>query len=478
MNCIPAAIGQVEVIEPAGASLTAACVSPAWQFTFVILASLSVSGCASYLAEPLPQAPAAAPQRPLDAPRLRIAARELHRTSRPPVRIDLSDGLDPDEAAVLAVLLNPDLVAARDAHGEAEMQLLIAGILPNPVLGAGINHPYGRGSAGTANVFNLSLGMDLKPFVARTARRNAAEAAVQEVDLGIAWQEWQVAQEARLLVVRLSWLRRRGKLAQDELDFMQQATDSTIAASRAGDATLEQIGVQRASLEGARRALNELEQAAVETESALRALLGNPTLDELEVSTSSSSPELDTPRFDIDACLEGRLDLAALRRGYQAGEEQLRAAVLEQFPAVTIGVAYQRNEVALNFIGGFVNVELPVFNRNQGLVKLGEATRRRLEHEYDARVANARGDLKRLFRFSSLVRRQLPEIEQSIAPLAEIELREREAVSRGDIPRLSYQVVRSALFAQRLQAAVISQALAEAGVGVETTCGGDAGRLP
>jgi hypothetical protein len=51
-------------------------------------------------------------------------------------------------------------------------------------------------------------------------------------------------------------------------------------------------------------------------------------------------------------------------------------------------------------------------------------------------------------------------------------------VSRGDIARLSYQVVRSALFDQRLQAAVISQALAEARVGVETTCGGDAGRLP
>jgi hypothetical protein len=111
------------------------------------------------------------------------------------------------------------------------------------------------------------------------------------------------------------------------------------------------------------------------------------------------------------------------------------------------------------------------------LVKLGAATRRRLQHEYDARVASARGEIDRLSRFILLVARQLPDVQRSIPPLAEIELRERQAVTRGDVARLSYQVVRSALFDQRLQEAVISQALAEARVGVQTTCGGDAGRI-
>ncbi|MEO6600681.1 MAG: TolC family protein [Polyangiaceae bacterium] len=436
---------------------------------------IGLSACSSYRAEPLPRAPLAAPRRPLDAPRLRVARRELHRPVDTSVPIDLSDGLTPDEAAVIAVLLNPDLIAARDAHGEAEAQVLIAGILPNPVLGAGIDHPFGPGSAGTSNALNLSLGLDLKPFIARSARRRAAAAATDQVDLGIAWHEWQVAQQARLLVVRLGWLRTRVQLAADEVDFNQRAVEAASSATHAGDATLEQLGVQRAALESVRRTLNQLEQAESETEGSLRALLGNPALDRLDV-VEPTAPRAAEP-VDLELCLAARLDLAALRLGYQAGEEQLRAAVLEQFPAVTVGVAYQRNEVALDFIGGFVNVELPVFNRNQGMVKLGEATRRRLEHEYDARAAGARADVERLFRFSALVGRQLPEVEQSIAPLADIELREREAVSRGDIARLSYQTVRSALFEQRLQAATIGQALDEARIGVETTCGGDVRRL-
>ena len=178
--------------------------------------------------------------------------------------------------------------------------------------------------------------------------------------------------------------------------------------------------------------------------------------------------------MSVDACLEGRLDLAALRSGYEAGEERLRAAVLDQFPAVSVGVAQQRNEAALNFMGAFVNVALPVFDRNQGPVKLGYATRRRLEHEYAARVVGARGDLERLLRFSAVLLRQLPVIQRSIPSLEEIELKERAAVGRGDVERLSYQTVRSALFDQRLQAAAVAQALAEARLGLETTCG----RLP
>jgi outer membrane protein TolC len=117
-------------------------------------------------------------------------------------------------------------------------------------------------------------------------------------------------------------------------------------------------------------------------------------------------------------------------------------------------------------------VGLPLFDRNQGAVELSAATRTRLDHEYAARVAGARSELDQLLRFSALVAHQLPEVQESIAPLEEIELKERNAVARGDINRLSYLAVRTGLFDQRLQAAALSQALAEARIGVETTCGG------
>jgi outer membrane protein TolC len=177
----------------------------------------------------------------------------------------------------------------------------------------------------------------------------------------------------------------------------------------------------------------------------------------------------------LDACLAHRLDLQALRRGYVAGQERVRQAVLEQFPDIVVGVHYQRNETALQFIGGFVSFELPLFNRNQGSVAIGRATRQRLRFEYDARVASTRADLRRLRRLSALLRRQLPEVKASIPGLTNIEQQERAAVARGDLDRLSYQTVRTALFNQRLEQANLSQALAEAEVGLQTACGGPLG---
>jgi hypothetical protein len=83
----------------------------------------------------------------------------------------------------------------------------------------------------------------------------------------------------------------------------------------------------------------------------------------------------------------------------------------------------------------------------------------------------ARAELQRLLRFSSLVARQLPLAHGSIAPLETLEMQERAAVMRGDIDRLSYQTVRTALLDQRLQEAALSQALAETHVGLQTACG-------
>lgn len=433
------------------------------------LLSFCLAACAGYRTEPLAPPPQAAPERPLDEPRLRVRAGELRGRAAPAVRIDLADGLDPDEAAVLAVLLDPDLVAARDARGVAKAQIIDAGILPNPVLGVEVDHPYGANAAGTSEVLNLSLSLDLKPLFARSAHRDAARAGLDQIDLGIAWQEWQVAQHARLLVVQLEWLRRRVKLAREDLAFEEKTATALDHATATGDVTLGQVGVQRASLESVRRTVDDLEQAAIDAESQLRALLGNPHVARIDVPEPQTAKGAPAP--DTSECLHRRLDLQALERGYQAEEASVRAAVADQFPDLVVGIAHQHNESSLNFIGAFVNIGLPIFNRNQGRVALARATRLQLQHEYDARVAGARADLDRLSRFSALVARQLPEVHAAIAPLEKIELQERGAVVRGDVDRLSYQIVRTALLDQRLQEAALSQALAEAQIGFDTTCG-------
>ena len=436
-----------------------------------LVATLLLCACASVHEEPLRSLSAAPADPELESPRLWAHASEIDHPPLPPLKADLSDGLSPDEAAVLAVLLDPQLVAARSEHDIGKAQLLDAGVLPNPVFSLAIDHPFGSGSAGATNKGDLSLSIESRALISRGARRAAAQASLEQIDLGIAWQEWQVAEQARLLTVRLGWLRRRLQLSRDELAFAQKTTSALEVASAAGDTTLEQVGVARASLESVRRTVNELEQEEVGTEGDLLALLGEPGRKRIEVSEPSA--EAGTAGAVMwDACLPQRLDLLALQRGYHAEQERVRQFVLEQFPNVTAGVHYERNESALHFIGGFVSFELPVFDRNQGNVAIGRASRTQLRRDYDARVASARADLSRLSQLAALLRRQLPEVHASIAPLEAIEQAERDAVSRGDVDRLSYQTVREALLEQRLQEANISQALAETEVGLHATCGG------
>jgi hypothetical protein len=405
----------------------------------------------------------------LDKSPARVTARYWLTAQIETLVVDLGNGLSPDEGAVLGVLLNPDLVVERDGRGVSRAQIISAGMLPNPVLGAEYDHPYGPGSEGTTDVLNLSLAFDLKPLFARSARQASARAEYAQIDLGIAWQEWQVAQRARLLVVRLQWLRLRTELARDELEFQDHVASTLNKATAAGDATLGQVGVQLASREAVRRSLHDLERTALETEGELRALFGGLRLPYIEVA--APKPAQRPAHHDVTACLANRLDLAALVQGYDAQEASVREAVAEQFPDLSVGVTHQHNEGGLNFMGAFVNIGLPIFDRNQGKVSLARATRLRLRHEYSARVLATRADLEQLEKLAELSVVELREVEVAIPTLEKIELQERDAVVRGDLDRLSYQTLRASLFDQRQQQAALSQALAETEVGLTTACG-------
>ena len=293
---------------------------------------------------------------------------------------------------------------------------------------------------------------------------------------GLAWQEWQVAQAARLEAVRVACLRKRLEVARAEIDFLATGASNLERALARGDAGLPALGVQRAALESARQIHRELERAEASSESALLAQLGMPPDHRLEVSfpdaSGTPSATLVALRAETGECLARRLDLEALRSAYDAQEARLRQAVLEQLPAVSVGVSSQRDESQIHFLGGFVSASLPVFDHSQGRIALAEATRTRLAREFEARVSVAHHEIDALARALELGRRQLGEVERALPELAQLEASERAAADRGDVERSAYQAVRSALFDLRLTLESIAQAQAETSIGLELACGG------
>jgi cobalt-zinc-cadmium efflux system outer membrane protein len=442
-----------------------------------IAAAVAVAfwGCSSYQPAPLPDLEAVAEASSLEAASQRAEELAASNPLLREIRIDLSDGLSPEEAGTLATALNPDLQALRRQSAEAEADLLAARILPNPEISGEASDPHGAGSAGLTTAYNLVVSLSTRTLLTRAARVGAARAGLQEVDLGNAWQEWQVAQKARLEALRLAWLRHRLAIASEELGLETAAAELLEGALASGDTTLTQVGVQRAALEKVRAAVAELEQAEAQSRGALAALLGDADLTGVEL-VRAPLPSTFAPRESVAAvlprCLGNRLDLAALRQGYRAQELRLRQAILEQIPDVTVGFIASRDEARLKFLGGMVSVGVPVFDRNQGRVARERATRDRLAAEYRARALAVRATLHGILEMLAVIEKRLPELRDSIQPLAEIEAAEREAALRDDVDRLSYQTVRLALLDQRLLIASLSQARQEAVIGLDTACGG------
>ena len=103
----------------------------------------------------------------------------------------MSNGLSPDEAAILSVIASPKLRAIRDQKGLAAAQLLQAGILPNPQLSYGLDIPTAGATGGTVTAFNFGLNWEITSLISRGANRAAAQANAASVDLDTAWPAWQ-----------------------------------------------------------------------------------------------------------------------------------------------------------------------------------------------------------------------------------------------------------------------------------------------
>jgi len=91
----------------------------------------------------------------------------------------------------------------------------------------------------------------------------------------------------------------------------------------------------------------------------------------------------------IETLPKRRPDLVALQLGYQAADQDVREAILGQFPAFTIGPGGGWDTSRVYSMGPVISMDLPIFNRNQGKIASARATRVRLRADYQARLDDA-----------------------------------------------------------------------------------------
>ena len=356
------------------------------------------TGCAHYAPLPLPTSAGLAPD---------IAT-----------LIDTADQGTPlsvDQVMVLALATNPDLKAVRARRGIAEAQLLQSGILPNPSI-SGALLPLISG-AGSVPAWSFGISQDIKALITYRSRKRAAGYGISQVDADILWQEWQTAGQARQLAADLILSQRSRASYAEAYRLLADRNAKVETALAAGNATLITVAPDRIALQAARSALDALDQRILAQRHQLNALLGLTAGADVKLATTIDLPPFDGAaiRAMLTTLADRRPDLLALRMGYAQSDEQVRQAILSQFPDLVLGASIASDNAKVVNGGPNISVGLPIFDRNQGNIAIASATRSQLNAEYAARLAAATGQIDAM----------LAEIEQMDTQLA---------IARRDLP--------------------------------------------
>ncbi|MGC8763988.1 MAG: TolC family protein [Acidobacteriota bacterium] len=391
-----------------------------------------------------------------------------------PVRLDPTEGFTPEEAAVVAVLTNPGLRAVRDQRSLARAQAIQAGLLPNPVASFGQDKPVGGATAGTVTGYATQVGFDLTSLLTYSLRKEAAAAQAQAVELDVAWQEWQVAQAARMTALHVLALDREIPLAREAEAGARRILEAVERAARSGAASgAEEAGARSAWLQAHDR-VSLLEQERSRERQTLNQLLGLPPGETVALREGPAADEA-SPLPDEASLVEGlgerRLDLLALKKGYESEDKQLRIAIRSQFPGIGIDLSHARDTGNVVTNGYGVAIALPLFDRNQGRIAYEEATRRQLYDEYGARLFSARAEVAQILSDLRFVKERLSASRQALTSLKATAEGFEKAAEKGEAGLPSLEQAREAYLAQAIEAVRLGAEEADLRLALEIASG-------
>jgi len=447
---------------------------PQVRFFRLLFFLIPLSGCASY--QPLPLSHASVQQR-LRTPAakaLQVAAEQLHHPLLAPVPLNFRSGLGPDQAAILAVILNPKLRADRDRRGLAAAQLIQAGIIPNPTIGYTRDFVTGGNTAGAVTAFGFTGSWDTSALVSHGAKVAAARANVQAISLDVAWTEWQTAVAAKLALYRVVALEAELVRAKQIASDQQQTVDTLQAAVDRHEKSVLDLAAAQASREDARATVLTLEQERDRQRLELKKAVGVLPETELPIEQSVAIPSaLPLPsEGELVADLENRrLDLVGLRQGYQSQEQTVRAAVLAQFPKVVLGFSRASDLTNVHSAGFGITIDLPVFDRNQGNIAIETATRQKLFDEYAARLFEAHSDIATAVADIRSLNRQVAAAEAALPVLQHLVDIAKEASDQGAADVLGYFQAKTNLNQKSLQIIKLKQQLVDSRIALELASG-------
>ncbi len=405
---------------------------------------------------------------------LRVPASRFSNRSLEELIVDLRSGIGPDDAATIALFSNPALRSIRDRRGLASAQLIQAGILPNPVVSYERDYVTGGNTLGTKTGYTLSAGWEFSALIPFLPKQTAARKNFRSVDLDVAWQEWEIAVNARTAVYRVLALNGQVARAREATDGLQQSTDAMRKAIDAHEKTVLELAAVESASQDSRATMLALDQEFNKQRLGLNKILGVEPETKVVLRAGLVLPTRLVPPAEhelFDNLESQRLDLLGLRQGFESQDATVRAAILAQFPKMSVAIVPATDTGNVHTTGFNVTVDVPIFDRNQGVIATERATRRKLLDEYNQRAFEARSDIATAVADIRSLDRQIAAAEEALPLLGKLVESAQIAIEQHNADVLSYYTARSNLLQKRIQLIKLQEQLLEAHTALEIASG-------
>lgn len=444
---------------------------------FFILSFLitGLSGCLSYHDKTLRNNDSINQLTQLEKNKLIQQAALVHHDRLPPIKINFYKPFTVEELAVISVLVNPDLIALRAKERVAKAQVFDAGLLPDPQVGLLFDktlHQTDPLTIPLSNGYGFSLSWDIAGLITRYAKVTIAAAKYQQVHYDVAWQEWLIANQAELLATRIYFLQQQVLLMEKNKLFVKRLLDVTYRNMQRHDAKIDEYALRQTAYLDLQDQLQTLQRTLKGTQLQLNQVLGlNP---EEKVPLSYHKPNIKPHINAISLFKEARiyrLDLLALRAGYQSQEYTIYQSILGQFPHFNLGLTRGQDTGAVNTIGVNLSFDIPVFNRNRGVIAIAYATREQLNLEYKARLHQTQADIAALVADLNLIAQTEQILATALPRLRHAEQVMSEGLKTGSITEITYLSVLADLFNKELRLLALKQNGAEQMIALQIALG-------
>ncbi len=374
--------------------------------------------------------------------------------------VDSQNGSSVEDLIGVATARNPALLAARQNIIISQGRIVQAGLRPNPSISVDATNDRGFGSEGEAG-FGISYAHPVELGGKRSKRLEVARLELEREKAELAFREQQLRADIMAQFAEALAAVEGQRAVKQLLQLNERMHEVTGVRLRRGDVARLDVNLVRVEVNRLQVQVLQLDNRVHRAMFSLKALVGLNAADSLTLRGDLQAAPLEVTLEEAQAlALQNRADIQAARIAEEAAEAGIRLANAQGVPDVTLFFGYRQDRSIFRtdaFSGAFgltesdrpalidsdktlnygVSIDLPFFNRNQGVVQSAVGTLAQARHTREFMEAVVQRDVAIALSRHRSARESVELFRMELLPRADENLQIiRAAYSLGDQPIL------------------------------------------